>query len=728
MSLLEATLLESEAERAVVPPPTTSALENGFPAAEISRIAENESWRKEVHRPATATHKWWAKRLGSVFRAILTAAVTDSERAALDAYAGAGDLSGLTVLDPFAGSGTTLVEAAKLGARPLAFDINPVATLVQRQAVARWDPAELKRAFFQVEASCREEIDRLHRTESGDTVLYYFWVAVADCPECGEQTRLFSSQVFAQHAYPRRHPAAHAVCPVCLDVVPTRFDFDTASCANGHAFTRDGAVARGVMSCPNGHSHSIVDALDGKAPRHELYAKLVLGADGVKRYEPIVDFDRGLHAEASGLLVGHRADLLTPLGSLESGENTRQAMRWGFDEWSQFFNDRQLYSLGLIGAAIRDLDCGAAEREALATLFSGTLEFNNLFCSFKGEGTGAVRHMFSHHVLKPERTPLEAHPWGTSASSGSFSTLFERRLLRAHQYKARPMDQILIGDELEKVAGLSLPLQRKVAGSWQQFSAETGSAYIRTFDASATDLPDGSIDLIVTDPPYMDNVHYSELADFFHAWLRGLRPYDSYPTEASSTRASGEVQSPSPEGFGCAIGAVWGECHRVLKDGGLLAFTFHQARVGGWRALVSALADAGFRVTAIQPVKGEMSTSSTKHGKEPSNLDSIVVCRKAAEVSVPAPPTVTAAAEAEQKLAALRESGIKVGAGDVRSVVRGHVLATYTAAPADVKLDDLVAQADEIAAAAVARHLAEPHPSVDAPLEPAISSNLKRGS
>ncbi len=133
----------------------------------------------------------------------------------------------------------------------------------------------------------------------------------------------------------------------------------------------------------------------------------------------------------------------------------------------------------------------------------------------------------------------------------------------------------------------------------------------------------------------MDNVHYSESTDFFHAWLRELRPYDSYPTEAPSTRASGEVQSPSPEGFGRAIGAVWNECHRVLKDGGLLAFTFHQARVGGWGALVSALADAGFRVTAIQPIKGEMSTSSTKHGREPSNLDSIVVCRKAWEVSAP---------------------------------------------------------------------------------------------
>ena len=46
-----------------------------------------------------------------------------------------------------------------------------------------------------------------------------------------------------------------------------------------------------------------------------------------------------------------------------------------------------------MATAIRDLEGPAAEREALCALFSGTLEFNNLFTSFKGEGTGAVRHI-----------------------------------------------------------------------------------------------------------------------------------------------------------------------------------------------------------------------------------------------------------------------------------------------------------------------------------------------
>ena len=44
---------------------------DAFPFEFLSQLAERESWRKEVHRPIYHVHKWWAKRLGSVFRGIL---------------------------------------------------------------------------------------------------------------------------------------------------------------------------------------------------------------------------------------------------------------------------------------------------------------------------------------------------------------------------------------------------------------------------------------------------------------------------------------------------------------------------------------------------------------------------------------------------------------------------------------------------------------------------------
>ncbi len=79
-------------------------------------------------------------------------------------------------------------------------------------------------------------------------------------------------------------------------------------------------------------------------------------------------------------------------------------------------------------------------RDLFACLFSGMLEFNNLFASYKGEGTDAVRHIFAHHILKPERVPLEANIWGTPKSSGSFSTILEGQFKRALDYADDPFE------------------------------------------------------------------------------------------------------------------------------------------------------------------------------------------------------------------------------------------------------------------------------------------------
>ena len=702
MTLFEIDTIQTTnvAERSFAAVPSVTALERDFPAAVLSHIGEHESWRKEVHRPATSTHKWWAKRLGSVFRGILVSAVTENQAAALGAYCSRTRLNGLTVFDPFAGSGTTIVEAVKLGAKVVGWDINPVATLVQRQAVQRWDTSLLHHAYGLVEKSCRAEIDRVHRAETGEAVLYYFWVAQASCPACHEDIRLFSSHVFSQNAYPKRVPAAQIVCPVCLDIMPGRYDFKRMKCMNNHHVPAAGAVNRSSVTCTNcGHVSKVLDALGGEPPRYEMYAKMVLGFDGKKRYEPITQYDRSLYAECSLRLRERESELILPMTELDDGENTRQAIRWGFTKWRQFFNDRQLYSLGLLGDTIRRVATGEAEYEALGALFSGTLEFNNMFCSFKGEGTGAVRHMFSHHILKPERTPLEAHPWGTPASSGSFSTLFQSRLLRAQSYKLSPSDQIPAGDQVERVGGLSFPTEATVVDAWPMRGLAAGNVYLRTGDSSRTDLPDESVDLVITDPPYMDNVHYSELADFFHAWLRELKPFSNYPQHTVTTRTVDEVQSASPAEFEAAIARVWQECARVLKPHGVMAFTFHQARLSGWIALMRGLAQAGFTVTAVQPVKGEMITSVTKSGVEPSNLDAIIVCRKQeAAIQMASTDPHEAARVAGQRLRNLRDAGVTVGAGDIRSVIRGQILAACTSGPTVTNLDAIAELADDLAA------------------------------
>lgn len=111
-----------------------TALECDFPLIEISQIAEQESWRKEINRPIYHIHKWWATRLGSVFRGITLGALSQPGTDTWAQFYKTHDLAGKVVLDPFMGSGTTLGEAVKLGAKAIGCDINPVSTFLVRQA------------------------------------------------------------------------------------------------------------------------------------------------------------------------------------------------------------------------------------------------------------------------------------------------------------------------------------------------------------------------------------------------------------------------------------------------------------------------------------------------------------------------------------------------------------------------------------------------------------------
>ena len=158
---------------------TETALEEGFPIVEISQIAEQESWRKEINRPIYHIHKWWATRLGSVFRAITLAALSRPKTNIWESFYEQHQLTGKVVLDPFMGSGTTLGEALKLGAKVIGCDINPVSSFLVRQAFTRVTEAKLRDVFARLEIEVAPEIRRYYQTcdpQSGKyiPVLYFF--------------------------------------------------------------------------------------------------------------------------------------------------------------------------------------------------------------------------------------------------------------------------------------------------------------------------------------------------------------------------------------------------------------------------------------------------------------------------------------------------------------------------------------------------------------------------
>lgn len=180
-----------------------------FPFEFVSTIAERESWRKEIYRPIYHVHKWWAKRLGSVFRGILLGSVLHDNEKLEDAFYRPHKFSSTIIFDPFMGSGTTIGEAHKLGMTALGRDINPIASESVRMALSPLNRKQLKSAFRQISLSAGHQIRELYSAKDEDgspcEVLYYFWVKQAICPACHESVDLFSSYAFAKNAYPKKN-------------------------------------------------------------------------------------------------------------------------------------------------------------------------------------------------------------------------------------------------------------------------------------------------------------------------------------------------------------------------------------------------------------------------------------------------------------------------------------------------------------------------------------------
>ncbi len=686
------------------PPKQRKIIEQSFPFVEISEIAERQSWRKDVYQPVYYIHKWWARRLSSVFRAIVLGACAPAEGVTDGGSDGILDLfyepihfPDTLVYDPFMGSGTTVGEAHKLGCRVIGRDINPVSYFMVRNALSTHDTSEVRQIFKAIERDVSHRIKAYYKAQVEHhglvDVLYYFWVKFVPCPCCGAQVDLFNSRIFAKHARPGKHPEARSLCPACEainSIMVHQTEVQCDKCGTSYS-PQKGLTGRTEATCPDCQcTFPIIEAVGalGHPPHHRMYAKMILKPDGGKEYLPIDEYDRGLYRRASAEL--RTGNFAYPQVAIEPGYNTDQVLNYNYTHWHQMFNDRQLLCLNILSERIRNIEKDSL-RALFACLLSGCLEFNSMFCSFKGEGTGAVRHTFSHHILKPERAPLEANLWGTPESSGSFSTLFERRILRALEYKDNPFelqlsDRVNGGRRSKKVFNLNQKMGGEIAPAYDDFQSSGLDIYLSCGSSSQTDIEDGVVDAVITDPPFFDNVHYSQLADFFYVWIREMMGLEKGGVfRAETTRSTEEVQQTDSRRFTDNLIAVLRDCHRVLKDDGLLIFTYHHSRPAGWSAILEAIHEAGFYIEATHPVKSEMSVAIPKQqAKSPIDIDIIIVGRKLALIEpfpeVPVDLFSECVRETSEIVEAFNESNRRLSRSDVTVIMMARLITTLSRA------------------------------------------------
>jgi len=658
------------------------------PYVELSAMSRIEAHRKNIYRPPYYLHKWWARRTGSVFRGIALDLLLPPDADVMEAYYERHDFHDVIVLDPFMGGGTTVGECLRLGAKVVGCDLNPVAWFLVSQAMRAVDGSALADAFEQLASEVADPVLRMHRTrcegcDAEATAQYTSWIKQVPCEECGDLADLHPTHVVMADMATKG--AGVVDCPECGNPWWVEQVHARVACPRcEHAFVPAEARSRKTnYRCRCGHEGRILDALAGTAgpPGHRMRMLTVwCDACGKRHQSPSAD-DLVRFAAIERDVAARFGTLRIPQSEIPPGRNTDQMRKYGYRAWWQMFNARQLSSLSLLFDALGRIG-DEASRELLTLLASASLELNSMFCGAKGLGTGAVRHVFAHHAFIPVKDPLEANLWGVHRSSGGFSTLYRERLLRARRWAAAPVERRYTGDRAHKVPIAGERLAARPATSFQELVA--GDADLLLLNQSSERLqqiPDGAVDLVITDPPYADNVMYSELSDYFYVWLREAVGSDhpSFRAEHVDDRREAVLNLHRDRDgafYVEVLGGVLGEATRTLKPDGRLAFTFHHRGEQAWTQLEAALRSADLVVERWWPVFAEMESGVPLRQKENNgHLDIVFVCGRRDEVSTPAP------GESVHEIALALSRRVPLVAADHRALLKAEALAAATWLP-----------------------------------------------
>lgn len=178
----------------------STLLEAAFPYALVSAIARADRYSRDGVYTA---HKWWARRPPGVIRALLLAsflpADTDPEEFWRLYASDTPLLAGRHVGDPFMGGATTLVEAARLGARVSGIDVDPLAVLIATEELAaRGGCAAFERAADELVAYMTESCGKHYGLDNEAVPLHYFYLRRASCEQCQTGSLIYRSPVLAR--------------------------------------------------------------------------------------------------------------------------------------------------------------------------------------------------------------------------------------------------------------------------------------------------------------------------------------------------------------------------------------------------------------------------------------------------------------------------------------------------------------------------------------------------
>ena len=272
---------------------------------------------------------------------------------------------------------------------------------------------------------------------------------------------------------------------------------------------------------------------------------------------------------------------------------------YGYSKFSDCHTYRQQVYLGNLAKLISSISSAPARRFA-ALLLARTVDANTSFCRWRNDRGGSVENTFAGKSIGMIWDFFESNP---CHSDNGIWTDIQKLVTNIRSAKGHLQTQATV-----------LP------GAAQEIA-----------------LPDDSVDVIYTDPPYYDSVPYSHLSDWPFVWVKQTGVFGSEKIDMGLVDKDREIVVDRPHSksssthdedyFRAEIKKAFQECRRILKPDGVAVVVFAHLNTTAWEALLESLVSSGFRVTASWPVETERGGRLQAQGTASLQSSIHLICR-----------------------------------------------------------------------------------------------------